>query len=397
MQLYNSLTQKKEPLIPQKSKAITMYVCGITPYDTTHLGHAFTYIIFDVLQRYLTSQGYTVRYTQNITDVDDDLLKKATAVKKNWQTLGELWTKKFVNDLHDLNILLPTYYVKATDSIPMMIEIIQKLVRENYAYENGGNIYFRISKYPSYGQLSRYSHTEMIKLSKERGANPKDPLKEDPLDFILWQKSKKGEPSWRSPSIGKSKLPPGRPGWHIECSAMIAEYLGEQIDIHGGGIDLLYPHHESEIAQSQSFSGKKPFVKYWMHTGAVGYQGKKMSKSLGNLIMVSDLLKKYSANALRYVLLSHHYRQSWEFDETELVKAEEKIEIITTALNHTLTKRYGERAESTNFIDAMENDLDTPKTLTMIDKFAKKTIKSATFENQKMLREMCTVLGFVFS
>src|SRR6185369_10243125 len=189
-------------------------------------------------------------------------------------------------------------------------------------YEKEGNVYFRTKTNKEYGKLSRFDRKTMIKLSEERGADPSDPRKEDPLDFILWQKSKTDEPYW------DSKWGKGRPGWHIECSAMVNEYLGEQIDIHGGGIDLIYPHHESEIAQSEQFTGKKPYVSFWMHTGAVGYQGKKMSKSLGNLVMVSDLLKKYSANTIRYMLLSHHYREPWEFEEKEMEKAESAMQAL---------------------------------------------------------------------
>ncbi len=230
----------------------------------------------------------------------------------------------------------------------------------------------------------------MIQLSRERGADPDDKRKEDALDFIVWQKSKTDEPYW------ESKWGKGRPGWHIECSAMVNEYLGDQIDIHGGGIDLIYPHHESEIAQSEHFTGKKPYVNFWMHTGAVGYQGEKMSKSLGNLVMVSDLLKTYSPNAVRYLLLSHHYRQGWEYKEGDMEKAEKKVTSIKTALNKNLAKKYGAKTQSVHFTQAMDDDLDTPKTLKLIDDFAKETIKTASFENQKTLREMCALLGFHF-
>lgn len=390
MKLYNTLTRSKDQFVPLNNKQVKMYVCGITPYDTTHLGHAFTYLTFDILRRYLTFKGYSVTYTQNVTDVDDDLLKKAKETKRDWEELGEFWTKKFLNDLHDLNILMPTYYVKATDSIEPMLEIIEKLVKDGLAYEKEGNVYFRVSNDPKYGKLSRYNREEMIKLSKERGADPDDPRKEDPLDFIMWQKSKEGEPSW------KSKWGEGRPGWHIECSAMIKEYLGDQIDIHGGGSDLIYPHHESEIAQSENFTGKKPFAKYWIHTGMVGYQGEKMSKSLGNLVMVSDLLQKYSANTIKYILLSHHYREAWEFHEEELAKAEIKVGYIQRALNHKLAKKYWENAGSLAFTEALDDDLNTPEALKIIDKFAKETNKSASFANQKTLREMCALLGFSF-
>ena len=367
-----------------------MYVCGITPYDTTHLGHAFTYITFDILQRVLTFKGYSVTYTQNVTDIDDDILKRAKENRRhsreggnpdmgNWQELGEFWTKKFLNDLNDLNILMPTSFVKATDSIPTMLEIIRILIAKDFAYEKNGNVYFRVKNDPDYGKLSKYSREEMLKLSKERGADPDDPRKEDLLDFILWQKSKPEEPFWESP-YGN-----GRPGWHIECSAMVYKYLDKNIDIHGGGIDLIYPHHESEIAQSEHFTGVKPFVKYWMHTGAVGYQGEKMSKSLGNLVMVSDLLKIYSPNAIRYLLLSHHYRQPWEFEETELKEAEKKMKTIISSLSEQMrveepSLRQAQTKTSNitdQLVQTLEDDLDTPKALGLLNKLSGKPLQEA--------------------
>jgi len=397
MKLYNSLSQTKEVFVPNNDRKVTLYVCGITPYDTTHLGHAFTYLTFDILQRFLTFQGYTVTYTQNVTDIDDDILKKAHEVGKDWQELGEFWTKKFLNDLNDLNVIMPTFYVKATDSIPTILEIVEKLIEKKLAYEKSGNVYFRVKSDPDYGKLSKFSREEMIKLSKERGADPADPNKEDPLDFILWQKSKEDEPSWNSKWARLPSPPPttqaseragdgeanggqgkGRPGWHIECSAMIYKYLDKKIDIHGGGIDLIYPHHESEIAQSENFTGEKPFVKYWLHTGAVGYQGHKMSKSLGNLVMVSDLLKKYPPNAIRYLLLSHHYRQPWEFKEEELITAAKSLKNLLENL------KGEEKGDTEGFIQALSDDLDTPKALKVMEEAGGKT-----------LLEMLLLLGFI--
>src|SRR5258708_1303704 len=316
MKFFNTLSQKKEQFKPLNKHQVLMYVCGITPYDTTHLGHAFTYVFFDVVRRYLEYKGFEVNYTQNVTDIDDDILRKAKEEGKDWQELGRVWTKRYLADMKKLNVLQPTNFVKATDSIPQMIEIIQTLLDKGFAYKSGGNIYFEVPKFPKYGQLSKLSRAQMIKLSKERGADPNDPNKKDPLDFILWQSSKPGEPSWFA-LFGK-----GKPGWHIECSAMIYQYLGAQIDIHGGGADLIYPHHESEIAQSESYTGKSPFVQTWMHIAMLKYQGEKMSKSLGNLVLVKDLLQKYSPNALRWLLLSHHYRQEWEFKLKELDRAD---------------------------------------------------------------------------
>jgi L-cysteine:1D-myo-inositol 2-amino-2-deoxy-alpha-D-glucopyranoside ligase len=391
MKLYNSLSQKVETFTPLKRNEITMYVCGITPYDTTHLGHAFTYTFFDVLQRYLESQSYKVTYTQNVTDIDDDILRKAKEEGRDWKEIGQYWTNHFVNDLKALNIALPKHYVKATESIPTILEIIKKLIIEEFAYEKNGNVYFRIEKDTDYGKLSHYNHQQMLLLSKERGANPDDPNKENPLDFILWQKSKADEPSWDSP-YGK-----GRPGWHIECSAMNYKYMGAQIDIHGGGRDLIYPHHESEIAQSENFTGKKPFVKYWMHTSMVIYQGEKMSKSLGNLVMVSDLLKRYSANAIRYVLLSHHYRSPWEFQDEELDAAEQRVTAIKQALQAKLTTSgTSQGIYNEQFKAAMENDLHTEDALRVIAKCAEDIQENGTKKLQSDLKQMVDTLGFKF-
>ncbi|MBI2430890.1 MAG: cysteine--tRNA ligase [Candidatus Levybacteria bacterium] len=356
MLIYNSLTKKKELFVPLNGKKVSMYVCGITPYDTTHLGHAFTYVFFDVVYRYLTYRGYEINYTQNVTDIDDDILKRAKEENRNWRELGNFWTKRFLQDMKELNVLPPTHYIKATSSITTMIRIIRVLLGKGFAYQVNGNIYFSVKKDKEYGKLSRFSEDQMKILLKKRGGNPNDPLKKHPLDFLLWQKSKNDEPYWQS-RWGK-----GRPGWHIECSAMNLEYLGEQIVIHGGGHDLIYPHHESEIAQTESFTGKVPFVKHWLHVGMLKYKGQKMAKSVGNLVMVSDLLKKYSPNAIRYLLLSHHYRESWEFEEKELKEAEK---IITS---WTL-RQIKEQQNFQEFKKAMDDDFNIPLALTILQKY----------------------------
>lgn len=353
MRIYNSLTKMKELFAPFNDKKVTMYVCGITPYDTTHLGHASTYIFFDVLYRYLTFRGYSVIYTQNVTDIDDDILKRARKTKTDWKKLGNYWTERFLLDMKALNVLPSTYYVKATESIDKMIQIILSLTKKGFSYQRDENVYFEVKKFKSYGKLSRFNKSEMIKLSKERGADPDDPRKIDPLDFILWQCSREDEPFWESPWGA------GRPGWHIECSAMVHQFLGEQIDIHGGGHDLIYPHHESEIAQSESFTDKTPFAKYWIHTGMLYYKGQKMAKSKGNLVMVLDLLKKYTSNATRWMILSHHYQESWEFKESELVLAEKAV---LNAINRTAEK------SPEDFFEAMDDDLNTPLALSVADK-----------------------------
>lgn len=393
MKIYNTLSREKENFIPIKNKEVSIYVCGVTPYDTTHLGHAFTYVSFDALIRYLKFKGHKVNYTQNVTDIDDDVLRKAKETNVNWIELGNFWTDKFLNDLNFLNVFPPTNYVKATGSMEKIIEIVSDLINKKLAYENEGNVYFNVNKFKKYGELSKYTREQMILISKERGGDPSDPLKKDPLDFILWQKTKENEPFWQSP-WGK-----GRPGWHIECSAMINTYLGEQIDIHGGGRDLVYPHHESEIAQSESYTDKKPFVRYWMHTSMVIFEGEKISKSLGNMIMVSDLSKKYSANAIRFLLLSHHYREPWEFDYSEIEEVQRKVLEIEKASTKKLTDGKNDTAYIKQFELFMNDDLDTPKALNLIYEISQNinSGKETYKKTQKSLKSFLEILGFKFN
>ncbi|MBI4084594.1 MAG: cysteine--tRNA ligase [Candidatus Levybacteria bacterium] len=396
MRLYNSQSRKIEIFKSRESKKVTMYVCGITPYDTTHLGHAFTYICFDALFRYLEYKGYKVTYVQNVTDIDDDILKRAKETNRDWKELGEYWTKKFLNDLKSLNVQMPTHYVKATDSIPKMIEIIQVLQDRGFAYENQGNVYFSVDKDKEYGKLSRFTKEQMLLIAKERGNDPSDHRKRNPLDFVLWQsvsvRTQKDEPFWNSP-WGK-----GRPGWHIECSAMVYQYLGEQIDIHGGGRDLIFPHHESEIAQSENYTGKKPFVSLWMHTAMVMYEGEKMSKSLGNLVMVSDLLKKYDANAIRWYLLSHHYRDVWEHRDDEFEKCAARSSLVMALLKSPNPPNLPYISTCDVFEHVMDSDLNTPLALEYIYKLALR-IRNEKDAKQKRLKKerlttCLTVLGF---
>lgn len=403
LKLYNSLTREKEIFEPLKKSEVSIYVCGITPYDITHLGHAFTYIFFDVLVRYLTFTGYKVNYTQNVTDIDDDILKKAKEQKMDYKKLGDFWTKIFLSDMKSLNVLLPTHFVKATDSINKIIEIINGLLKNDYAYISGGNVYFNISRFKNYGKLSKFNKKQMILISKERGGDPSNPLKKNPLDFILWQKPNKGEPSWSTSfwpfdsAQGKEK---GSPGWHIECSAMVNKYLGWQIDIHGGGKDLIFPHHESEIAQSETYTQKSPFVKYWMHTAMVLATGEKMSKSLGNLIMIKDLLTKCSPSAIRWAILSHYYRHPWEYEEKELNDCESYIQDVAMALkqiNKVSIRKIKADTYLKDFICAMNNDLDTPKALKLILKVTKRIQREKNKSNikglQKVLKTIITTLG----
>lgn len=393
MKLYNVRTRSTETFTPLKKNNVKIYVCGITPYDTTHLGHAFTYVFFDTIINYLKSIGYSVNYTQNVTDIDDDILKRAKEEGRDWKELGDFWVRRFLSDLKALHVTMPTHYVKATESMQTIISLIEILLQKKHAYEVDGTVFFSVPSFPDYGELSRYSEEQMIQLSRERGADPDDVRKHHPLDFILWQRSLPNEPSWDSP-FGK-----GRPGWHIECSAMIKQYLGDQIDIHGGGRDLIYPHHESEIAQSESATGKKPFVNFWMHTAMVMYEGEKMSKSLKNLVLVADLHKDYSAKAIRYVLLNHHYRTPWEFVESEVGEAEKHLKIIEEAVKKKSEK--GEKISAVSFekkfTNAMEDDMQTPEALKNVLSLAKKIAieKGDISELQKELQRELSILGLI--
>lgn len=392
MKLYNALTENIETFVPQKDPA-TIYVCGITPYDTTHLGHAFTYAAFDILIRYLEFKGYSVRYVQNVTDIDDDILRKANEVGEDWQTLGNRWTAHFIQDMQALNVRPPDAYPRATDVIPGIIESVQKLLEKNVAYESGGNVYFDLATWPAYGQLSHLPPEEMLAVANERGNHPDDPHKRHPLDFVLWQAQAPGEPAWPSP------WGPGRPGWHIECSTMSTSLLGPTLDLHGGGADLIFPHHESEIAQSEGTTGQHPFVRFWLHTAMVRHEGEKMSKSLGNLVMVRDLLKEWSPDALRLYLANHHYRSAWSYDTAELAEAERLARRLRKAV--TIASGSGPGLDisdsQTSFNQAMDDDLDTPTALEQVQKLAGEIIEAAQVgQNVQLAQAALRTLGHVF-
>ncbi len=392
MKLFNTLTQSLEKFVPLEDNTVRIYVCGITPYDTTHLGHAFTYVSFDSLIRYLEFRGYTVNYVQNVTDIDDDVLRKARELGIAWDELGRRETERYLHDMDALNVRRPDVYAYATQETPTMIEIIQTLLARGYAYENEGSVYYSVQRDPEFGIMARAiglnDYAAMLTIANERGNFPDDPRKKDPLDFVLWQAQAPGEPAWPSP------WGPGRPGWHIECSAMSMRYLGPQIDIHGGGADLAFPHHTCEIAQSEHFTGKAPFSRFWMHTGMVHQDGEKMSKSLGNLTLVSDLLKDYSADALRVTLLNHHYRYPWECFPEDLQVATE-----TVGLFEQVRTIVGERVAGTNsllhglFVAAMENDLNTPQALLLLRQAAEIVVTNNDVDTGAEILRMLRVLG----
>ncbi len=392
LRLHNALTQTVEPfLLPDG--ALSLYVCGITPYDTTHLGHAFTYCSFDVLVRYLEWQGMAVRYVQNVTDVDDDILRRAREVGEDWLALGNRWVRRFIDDMEALNVRPPDLYPRASEVIPEIIRSVERLVARGYAYVSGGSVYYRSARAP-FGCLSGLPAADWLRIAGERGNRPEDPNKEAPLDFILWQAQAPGEPAWPSP------WGPGRPGWHIECSTMSDVYLGLPVDIHGGGADLAFPHHECEIAQAEACAGQRPFAHYWLHTGMVYYQGAKMSKSLGNLVMVGSLLDSYPADALRLYLHSHHYRAAWEYDAQELAgvaamarRWREASSEAKAALPRPAVQMYRQR-----FLAAMDDDLATPGAAQALDDLAL-AILSASRDGedagtgQATLRELAALLG----
>jgi cysteinyl-tRNA synthetase len=394
MQLFNTLTQRLEPFTPLQNDCVRIYVCGVTPYDTTHLGHAFTYVSFDTLIRYLEFCGYGVRYVQNVTDIDDDILRKARELGVSWDELGRRETERYLRDMDALNVRRPTFYVRATDEIPQIIEVVEKLVASGYAYVSSGCVYYDVRRDPDFGALARavglQDYEAMLAVANERGNYPDDQRKRDPLDFVLWQAQAPGEPAWPSP------WGPGRPGWHVECSAMALHYLGEQLDIHGGGADLAFPHHTCEIAQSEHFTGRSPFVRYWMHTGMVYQDGEKMSKSLGNLTLVSDLLKRYSANAIRLTLLHHHYRQPWECFPADLQMASEEAVLFehVAALVDGSQAQDGEAlAVRARFQEAMEQDLNTPEALQVLRQAAQAAMETRDRSAAGEVTQLLRVLG----
>ena len=392
MKLFNTLTQSLEEFVPLEDNTVRIYVCGITPYDTTHLGHAFTYVFFDTLIRYLEYRGYTVNYVQNVTDIDDDILRKARKVGMPWDELGRRETERYLHDMDSLNVRRPNVYAHATQEIPMMIEIIQTLLARGYAYMSEGSSYYSVQHDPDFGMMARAiglnDYMTMLTIANERGNFPDDPRKKDPLDFVLWQAQAPGEPAWSSP------WGPGRPGWHIECSAMSIRHLGPQIDIHGGGADLAFPHHACEIAQSEHFTGKAPFSRFWMHSGMVHQDGEKMSKSLGNLTLVSDLLEGYSADAIRVTLLNHHYRYPWECFPEDLQVATETVGLFEQV--HTLV---GDRVDGTDsllhgrFVATMDNDLNTPQAILLLRQAAERVVVNHDVNMGAEILRLVRVLG----
>ncbi len=393
MRLYNTQSGALEP-VRVDGDPLGMYVCGVTPYDTTHAGHAFNFLTFDIIARYVRYLGGEITYVQNVTDIDDDILRKANELNISWLELGERETAKFLADMRALNALDPDHYVKATEHTAEMIELIVALLDKGLAYESQGSVYFDVSADPDFGKLSKIPRSEMLPIANERGNIPDDPKKRNPLDFVLWQAAAPGEPTWPSP------WSEGRPGWHIECSAMAIRYLGPAIDIHGGGSDLIFPHHECEIAQSENATGVEPFSRHWVHVGMVGYHGEKMSKSLGNLVLVSDLLQTYSSDTFRLYAFSHHYREPWEFIDSEIDEWVSVVDDLRSAVDIP-SNGFGTHLDPSplrvQFINAMDEDLDTVAAIEALVSLGSDILSASDeadiSDAQETLSELAGVLG----
>lgn len=403
MRLYNTLTGEEKEFAPADGKTVKMYVCGVTPYSSTHVGHALSYVVFDTLRRYLEYQGYQVRHIQNFTDVDDKIIQRAQEAGISEDELTERYIDDYFRTMDALNIQRAEAYPRATQEIGPILDTIGNLVDKGYAYPAGGDVYFRVNRKEDYGKLSHRSLEGMI-----AGARVQvDEDKEHPMDFVLWKGAKPGEPSWDSP------WGPGRPGWHIECTAMSLRYLDYPLDIHGGGQDLIFPHHENEIAQSEAHTGIQPFAHHWVHNGLLQLGEDKMSKSLGNLVSVEEALATYSADALRTYFLSSHYRSPLQYSDEGSAAMERSMDRFRHALRPATEDEAA--IEATNqgqepldsdpylerFMGAMDDDLNTPQAIAALfdlardinrERGAGRSVKAA----QSRLREMGGILGLTF-
>ena len=391
MKLYSTLSGKKETFTTPDGK-VRMYVCGITPYAPSHIGHAMMSVVFDVVRRYLEYKGYDITHIQNFTDIDDKIIQAANDIGISTTELAETNIKQYHEEMDALNVLRAHSYPRATTEIPAIISMIKSLEKQGYAYAVNGDVYFRVNRSADYGKLSRRSEEDLLS-----GARVDvDESKEDPRDFALWKSQKPGEPAWDSPWGA------GRPGWHIECSAMSMTYLSEGLDIHGGGQDLIFPHHENEIAQSESHSQQQPFARFWLHNGLLSIDEDKMSKSLGNVISVGEALDKYSPAALRLFFLSSHYRNPLVYSEQNITAQERALERIRNAAyaddRNAAGAPFDAAPYKSAFIEAMDDDFNTPRALAAIFDLAR-GINRAREDGggiaaaQKTLRELVDALG----
>ncbi|OGN96034.1 MAG: cysteine--tRNA ligase [Chloroflexi bacterium RBG_13_51_36] len=392
MKVFNTMAGKEEDFHP-RGEVVTMYVCGITAYDDSHIGHAMAYVIFDVIKRYLRFRGYKIKHIQNFTDIDDKIIQRASQLEIPPLRLANEYIERYFADMDALNIERADIYPRATEEIAQVIEIVQGLLAKGHAYEFEGSVYFRVRNFPAYGKLSHRNLSDMISQMCTY-----EEKKEYPLDFALWKASKPGEPFWESP-WGR-----GRPGWHIECSAMALKYLGKSIDIHGGGQDLVFPHHENEIAQSESFTGQVPFVRYWLHSGIMQYDRQKMSKSTGNLVGVGEILKRFSPDAVRLFILSSHYRSPLTYSEEAVEASEKGAERLRWALTHQASAGKGVTTLNAElfeqrFVEAMDDDFNTAQAIAVLFELTREINRSAEegvdiIEAQHILLKLAGVLGF---
>lgn len=363
--LYNTLGRRYEEFMPLSPPRTYMFVCGPTVYDYSHLGHARTYIAFDTIAKYLRFRGYHLLYIMNITDIDDKILARAQDMGMEWREVADVNTREFFRDMESLNCDAVDFYAYATDHINEILMQIEALMKNGYAYESGGNVYYRTGKWEDMGKLSGQNYDELLEMGRVD-----DPHKEDPRDFALWKAHKEGEGAkWASP------FGPGRPGWHIEDTAITVKYFGPQYDIHGGAQDLIFPHHEAEIAIAEAYSGIKPFVKYWLHTGLLSVKGEKMSKSLGNFLTVREALRDYKADVLRFFVLSHHYRSGVDYNPQVLEEASVTYERIVRFYmemkdkSEDMADLEADRELMDGFVSAMDRDFNTREALAHIFSF----------------------------
>ncbi len=412
MKIFNTLSGKKEELIPLHAPVVNIYACGPTVYNYIHLGNARPIVVFDTLRRYLKYRGYAVQYVQNFTDIDDKIIKRAQEEGVAPMALAEKYIAEYFRDADAIGVMRADVHPRVSENIPEVIQLVQSLMDKGYAYERDGDVYFRVHAFHGYGKLSGRSLEDM-----QAGARiDVDERKEDAFDFALWKKAKPGEPAWESP-WGE-----GRPGWHIECSAMSMKYLGETLDIHGGGADLIFPHHENEIAQSEASTGK-PLARYWMHNGFITVNHEKMSKSLGNFFILRDILEKFSGDVVRFYLISTHYRNPLDFDDAKLQESKRALgrlkntlqfmqEIAADAPQEAETSEAAEAIRQDlavfreQFCQAMEDDLNTPNAIGALFELAKRlntafipqesvsgAMKKAAEEAYRLYKELGDVLG----
>ena len=400
MRVFNTLSGQKEEFVPRNGPQVKMYVCGVTPYSDAHVGHAMSSIVFDTIRRYLEFRGFQVTYVQNFTDVDDKIIDRANRLGMPAQELADKFIAEFYSDMTALHVRPATAFVRATSEIDHIIEMTGGLVDKGMAYAVDGDVYYRVTRDEDYGKLSRRPLEEM-----EAGARVDvDRRKETPMDFAVWKSAKPGEPSWPSP------WGPGRPGWHIECSAIVMTHLGQQIDIHGGGADLIFPHHENEIAQSESYTGLVPFAKYWLHNGLLQLGGEKMSKSLGNLITIKQALAEFSADAIRMFVLTSHYRGPLTYSSEGVSASERGVARLRGAVTpRSSAAPSGEPLELasarqravTQFTAAMDDDFNTASGIAELYELAREinrareggATETGVVEAQRTLIRLAAVLG----